>query len=90
VALAAAARLPVIHPYRELVDAGGLLSYGVDLRDSWRRSATFVDKILRGAKPGDLPIEQPTNELVVNVKAAKALGLDIPPTVLARANQVIE
>jgi len=90
VALAAAARLPVIQPYRELVDAGGLLSYGVDLRDSCRRSATFVDKILRGAKPGDLPIEQPTNELVVNVKAAKALGLDILPTVLARANQVIE
>ena len=90
VALAAAARLPVIHPYRELVDAGGLLSYGVDLRESWRRSAAFVDKILRGAKPADLPIEQPTNELVVNVKAAKTLGIDIPPTVLARANQVIE
>jgi putative ABC transport system substrate-binding protein len=80
----------VIHPYRELVDAGGLLSYGVDLRESWRRSAAFVDKILRGAKPADLPIEQPTNELVVNVKAAKTLGIDIPPTVLARANQVIE
>jgi len=90
VTLAAAARLPVLYPYREFVEAGGLLSYGVDLRDSWRRSATFVDKILRGAKPGDLPIEQPTNELVVNVKTAKALGLDIPPTALARANQVIQ
>jgi len=90
VTLAAAARLPVLYPYREFVEAGGLLSYGVDLRDSWRRSATFVDKILRGAKPGGLPIEQPTNELVVNVKTAKALGLDIPPTALARANQVIQ
>jgi len=90
VALAAAARLPVVHPYRELVEAGGLLSYGVDLRDSWRRAAGFVDKILKGAKPADLPIEQPTNELVINVKTAKALGLDLPPTVLARANQAIE
>ena len=90
VALAAAARLPVVHPYRELVEAGGLLSYGVDLRDSWRRAAGFVDKILKGAKPADLPIEQPTNEMVINVKTAKALGLDIPPTALARANQVIQ
>jgi putative ABC transport system substrate-binding protein len=90
VALAAAARLPVVHPYRELVEAGGLLSYGVDLRDSWRRAASFVDKILKGAKPADLPIEQPTNELVINVKTAKALGLNIPHTVLARANQVIQ
>ena len=76
VTLAAAARLPVLYPYREFVEAGGLLSYGVDLRDSWRRAATFVDKILKGAKPADLPIEQPTNELVVNVKTAKALGLN--------------
>jgi ABC-type uncharacterized transport system substrate-binding protein len=90
VTLAAAARLPVLYPYREFVEAGGLLSYGVDLRDSWRRAATFVDKILKGAKPADLPIEQPTNELVVNVKTAKALGLDIPATALARANQVIQ
>jgi putative ABC transport system substrate-binding protein len=67
-----------------------LLSYGVDLRDSWRRAATFVDKILKGAKPADLPIEQPTDELLVNVKTAKALGLDIPPTALARANRVIQ
>lgn len=90
VMLAESARLPVLYPYREFVEAGGLLSYGVDLRDSWHRAATFVDKILKGAKPADLPIEQPTNELVVNVRAAKALGLDIPPTVLARANQVFE
>ncbi|HWX86201.1 MAG TPA: ABC transporter substrate-binding protein [Xanthobacteraceae bacterium] len=90
VSLAASARLPVLYPYREFVEAGGLLSYGVDLRDSWRRAAAFVDKILKGAKPADLPIEQPTNELVVNVKTAKALGLNVPPTVLARANQAIE
>ena len=90
VTLAAAARLPVLYPYREFVEAGGLLSYGVDLRDSWRRAAGFVDKILKGAKPADLPIEQPTNEMVINVKTAKALGLDIPPTALARANQVIQ
>jgi ABC-type uncharacterized transport system substrate-binding protein len=90
VTLAASARLPVLYPYREFVEAGGLLSYGVDLRDSWRRAATFVDKILKGAQPADLPIEQPTNELVVNVKTAKALGLGLPPTVLARANQAIE
>jgi putative ABC transport system substrate-binding protein len=90
VALAAAARLAVLYPYREFVEAGGLLSYGVDLRDSWRRAAAFVDKILKGAKPADLPIEQPTNEMVINVTTAKALGLDISPTILARANQVIE
>jgi putative ABC transport system substrate-binding protein len=90
VALAAAARLPVLYPYREQVDAGGLMSYGVNLRESWRRSATFVDKILNGAKPADLPIEQPTNELVVNVKTAKALGLTFPQSLLLRADEVIE
>lgn len=90
VTLAAEARLPALYPYREFVEANGLLSYGVDLRESWRRAATFVDKILKGAKPAELPIEQPINELVVNVKTARALGLDIPRTVLARANQVIE
>src|SRR5215213_4791501 len=73
VALAAAARLPAIYPYREQVDAGGLMSYGVNLHESWRRAATFVDKILKGVMPGDLPIEQPTNELVINANAAKAL-----------------
>jgi ABC-type uncharacterized transport system substrate-binding protein len=90
VKLAAAMRLPVLYPYREFVEAGGLLSYGVDLRDSWRRAASFVDKILKGATPADLPIEQPTNELMVNLKAADALALTIPPNVLARATQVIQ
>jgi putative ABC transport system substrate-binding protein len=90
VTLAAAARLPVLYPYREQIDAGGLMSYGVDLRKSWRRAANFVDKILKGAKPADLPIEQPTNELVINVKTAKALGLTIPQSLLLRADEVIE
>jgi putative ABC transport system substrate-binding protein len=90
VTLAAAARLPVLYPYREQVDAGGLMSYGVNLHESWRRSATFTDKILKGAKPGDLPIEQPTNELVINAKAAKALGLTLPQSLLSRADEVIK
>lgn len=90
VTLVAEARLPALYPYREFVEASGLLSYGVDLRESWRRAAAFVDKILKGAKPAGLPIEQPTNELVINMKTAKALGLNIPRTVLARANQMIE
>jgi putative ABC transport system substrate-binding protein len=90
VSLAAAARLPVLYPYREQVDAGGLMSYGVNLHESWRRSAAFVDKILKGAKPGDLPIEQPTNELIINAKAAKALGLTVPQSLLSRADEVIQ
>jgi putative ABC transport system substrate-binding protein len=90
VTLAAAARLPMLYPYREQVDAGGLMSYGVNLHESWRRAAAFVDKILMGAKPGDLPIEQPTNELVINMKTAKALGLALPPSIRLRANEVIE
>jgi putative ABC transport system substrate-binding protein len=90
VMLAAAARLPALYPYREQVDAGGLMSYGVNLYESWRRAATFVDKILKGARPGDLPIEQPTNELVINAKAAKALGLTVPQSLLARADEVIQ
>jgi putative ABC transport system substrate-binding protein len=91
VELAATTRLPVLYPYREHFAVGGLMSYGVDLRESWRRAATFVDKILKGAKPADLPIEQPTKlELLINVKTAKALGLTIPPAVLARADEVIE
>jgi putative tryptophan/tyrosine transport system substrate-binding protein len=86
-----AARLPTMFGFRENVEDGGLMSYGVDVRDSWRRTAAFVDKILKGAKPGDLPIEFPTKlRLLINLTAAKALGLEVPPTLLARADEVIE
>jgi len=89
--LAAKSRLPSMYPLRFQVEAGGLMSYSADLIDVWRRSAIFVDRILKGAKPADLPVEQPTKfELVINLKTAKALGLTIPPSLLLRADHVIE
>src|SRR5262249_19649054 len=89
--LALAERLPTMHAIREGVEAGGLMSYGPNLPDLFRRAGDYVDKILRGAKPGDIPVEQPTKfHLVINLRTARALGIEVSPTLLARADEVIE
>jgi putative ABC transport system substrate-binding protein len=91
IALSARYRLPAVYPFRFFATGGGLLSYGVDVRDLYRRAASYVDRILRGASPAELPVQQPTKfELVINLKTAKTLGLDVPPMLLAFADEVIE
>ena len=91
IALAAQHKLPAVYPSRDFVTSGGLVSYAADFIDQWRRAASYVDRILRGEKPADMPVQAPTKyELVINLKAAKAVGLTVPPSVLARADEVIE
>src|SRR5262249_55015842 len=91
IAAAAKHRLPAIYPWRYFAADGGLISYGPDTVEPFRRAAGYIDRILKGEKPGDLPVQAPTRyQLVINLKTAKALGLDVPPTLLARADEVIE
>jgi putative ABC transport system substrate-binding protein len=91
IAAAAKSRLPAIYPYRYFVADGGLISYGADTIEQFRRAAGYIDRILKGVNPADLPVQGPTNyQLVINLKTAKALGLEVPPILLARADEVIE
>jgi ABC-type uncharacterized transport system substrate-binding protein len=91
ISLAARYRLPAVYPFRFFTELGGLLSYGNDFLDNYRRAATYVDRILKGEKPSELPVQAPVKfELTINLRTAKALGLDVPPTLLARADEVIE